>query len=144
MAQKLSLQAIADSAIIHAAPPAPIRNAPVDRTFELPTRLYAATVAMFLAYIGIMGAGFAHPEMAIPLAIFALFIVAGFGVPMLWTLLAPENPVRAMSWERFRRDGIMTAFGRTTASDATVQVLILPTLILAWGVAAVIIAALVR
>ncbi|RJY08010.1 hypothetical protein [Aurantiacibacter aquimixticola] len=143
MAEQLTREQIAEAADIHVVPPRYIRNAPIDRTFELPTRLYVATVGLFLAYIALMAKGFAHPEMVLPAAIFVLFVVAGFGVPGIWTRLAPENPARATSWARFKQDGIMTPFGRTSARDATVQVLILPVLIFLWGVIAVTIAALV-
>jgi hypothetical protein len=143
MAQLRTREQIAMAADIRADAPARPRNAPVDRTFELPTSLYATTVALFLGFIALMAAGFAHLELAIPLAIIGFFIVIGFGIPALWTQLAPENPVSARSWARFRHEGIMTASGRTTARDATVQVLILPVLIFIWGVLTVIIAALV-
>lgn len=143
MAEKLTREQIAEAADVQAAPPRYIRNAPLDRSFELPTGLYAVTVGLFLAYIALMSVGFAHPEMLIPAAIFAIFVVAGFGVPAIWTRLAPDNPVKAKTWARFRREGIMTAYGCTTARDATVQVLILPVLIFLWGAVVVTIAALV-
>jgi len=143
MAEKLTRQFIAEKAIVHEAPVLPAAT-PVDRTFELPTRLYAATVGLFLAYIALMGAGFAHPEMILPVAIFAVFIIAGFGVPALWVRLQPDSGRKAIGWDKFRAEGIMTLTGRCKARDATVQVLILPVLIFAWGVAVVTIAALVR
>ena len=87
--------------------------------------------------------GFANPEMVLPVAIFAVFVVAGFGVPAMWTRLAPGTRSRALSWERFRREGIITAYGPVSARDASVQVLILPVLIFLWGVFTVTIAALV-
>jgi hypothetical membrane protein len=113
MVQMLTREQIADQAIIHPEAfqaPSYIRNAPLDRSFELPTVLYAITAGLFLAFIGIMGTGFAHPEMIIPTAIFALFIVAFFVVPAIWVRLQPENPVRAQSWARFRANGIETAY----------------------------------
>ena len=143
MVEKLTREKIAEHAIVHVAPPACIRNAPVDRTFELPPALYAAMVGLFLGFLAVTGLGFAHPEMIIPMAIFTLFIVAGFGLPTIWTRMEPANPARPMCPARFRRDGIQTATGRNTATQATVQVLILPALLLVWGLAAVTIAALV-
>ncbi len=142
MAEQLTREQIAEAARIHAVPPRP-RTDPVDRTFELPKGLYVATVGLFLAYIALMGWGFAHPEMAIPVAIFAVFVIAGFGVPTIWTRLAPATRSKPLSWARFRQEGIVTAYGRTSGRDATVQVLILPVLIFLWGVIAVTIAALV-
>ncbi len=140
MVEQLTRAKIAQQADIREAPRV---IAPTDRTFELPTGLYVATVALFLGFIGTMAIGFRNPEMILPVAIFALFVVAGFGVPAIWTQLAPTTPSRAKTWSRFQQDGIMTAYGRTTARDATVQVLILPVLIFAWGLACVTIAALV-
>jgi hypothetical protein len=143
MVQMLTREQIAEQAIIHAAAPTYIRNAPLDRSFELPTALYAITAGLFLAFVGIMATGFAHPEMIIPTAIFALFIIAFFTVPALWVRLQPENSVRAKSWARFQAEGIQTAYGHVGAGAATAQVLILPVLIVLWGVAAVTIAAVV-
>jgi len=146
MAQMLTREQVAEQAIIHAELlPASTyrRNAPLDRSFELPTALYALTAGLFLAFVGIMATGFAHPEMILPTAIFALFIVAFFAVPALWARMQPENPVRAKSWARFRREGIQTAYGHVGAGSATAQVLVLPVLIVMWGVAAVTIAAIV-
>ena len=144
MVQKLDRATIARQAIVHDAPPAARRNAPLDRSFELPTALYATTVALFLGYIALMAVGFANPEMILPVAIFVLFIVAAFGVPALWVRLQPDNPVRAMTMIRFRENGIETETGHCGAGAASVQVLILPVLLMAWGVAAVTIAAFVR
>lgn len=142
MAELLNRELLAEQADIHAQVPvrAPYQ---VERTFELPTGLYAATVGLFLGYIAIMGVGFAHREMILPVAIFAIFVIAGFGVPAIWTRLAPEAKAKAKSWTRFQHEGIMTATGRSSARDATVQVLILPVLIFLWGIAVVMIAALV-
>jgi hypothetical protein len=143
MVQKLDRATIARQAIVHDAPPLARRNAPLDRSFELPTALYATTVALFLGYIALMAVGFANPEMILPVAIFVLFIVAAFGVPALWVRLQPDNPVRAMTMLRFRENGIETETGHCSAGAASVQVLILPVLLMAWGVAVVTIAAFV-
>ena len=66
------------------------------------------------------------------------------GVSAMWMRMKPDHAQELTSWSRFSREGIMTAFGRSTAGAATVQVLILPVLILAWGLVAVTIAAVVR
>ena len=143
MAERITRQIVVEKAIVYDE--AVVRaSTTVDRSFELPTGLYGVTVGLFLAYIAVMGWGFAHPEMVLPLAIFALFVVAGFGAPALWVTMKPGNPQRAMTWGRFMAKGIMTETGHSTAGAAAVQVLILPALIFLWGVAAVIIAALVR
>lgn len=141
MVEQLTCEKIAQNDVIHTN--APRVAAPTDRTFELPTVLYGTTVALFLGLIGTLALGFSNPEMIIPFVIFAFFVVAGFGVPAIWTRLAPTTRSKAKSWSRFQQEGIMTAYGRTTARDAAVQVLILPVLIFAWGLICVTIAALV-
>jgi hypothetical protein len=147
MVENLSRQAIAENAVIHADLPVtahPRHQIDVDRTFGLPTALYATTVGLFLAYLGVMTLGFGNPELALPMAIFVLFVVAGFGVPALWAGMKPDHRDRPLSWSRFASEGIETLTGRCTAGDATVQVLLMPTVIFLWGVGTVTIAALVR
>jgi hypothetical protein len=73
----------------------------------------------------------------------AIYLVMAFGVPMLWSRINPAHTERALSWGEFSRRGIMTNTGQLTAREASVQVLILPVLILFWGLAVAIIVALV-
>lgn len=141
MTSLTDFQQVADKAVLHDAPPV---LTTVNRTFELPVGLYVATVAAYLGFIGIMALGFGNPELAIPMVIFALFVVAGFGVPMLWTKIGPATRTRALDWGRLGAKGIQTFTGPVTRRDAAVQVLILPVLIVLWGLATVLIAALVR
>lgn len=143
MAQKQNREAFAAKAIIHDENVLAART-PVDRSFELPSELYMATVALFLAYLGVMAFGFASAGLVIPMAIFVVFIVAGFGVPAMWVKMKPRNDRRALGWSRFVREGIQTETGRLDARAAVVQVLILPALIFLWGVAVVSIAAIAR
>ena len=114
----------------------------VDRNFGLPAALYGATVAGYLGFLLVVGSAFANPVLAIPMAIFVLFIVAGFGVPALWTRLA-GNTTQPQTLGEFRQRGIMTLTGRLTAGEATVQMLILPVLLVGWGLAVAVIAAVV-
>lgn len=114
----------------------------VDRNFGLPTALYGATVAGYLGFLLVVGSAFAGPVLAIPMAIFVVFIVAGFGVPAIWTRLAGNTSQPATLGE-FAQRGIMTATGRLAARDASIQVLILPVLLVAWGLAVAVIAAVV-
>lgn len=114
----------------------------VDRNFGLPTALYGATVAGYLGFLLVVGSAFAGPVLAIPMAIFVVFIVAGFGVPAIWTRLAGNTSQPATLGE-FAQRGIMTATGRLAAKDASIQVLILPVLLVAWGLAVAVIAAVV-
>ena len=121
---------------------APRHQVEVDQNFELPSVLFGATVACYLAFLGVMLGAFAAPMLAIPMVIFAGFIVAGFGVPMIWTRLA-NNRTKPLSYGQFQNDGVMTNTGRCAARDAAIQMLILPVLIVLWGLAVAIIAAFV-
>ena len=143
MAEQLSRAALAAHATIHAAPPAVPAQPPVDRTFELPAGLYGATVALYLGFVATMAFGFGTPALVIPMAVIVFTIAAGFGIPMIWTRLSPDSGQRPKSAGRFSYEGIVTAYGRSAARDASVQVLILPVLIFLWGIAVVIIAAVV-
>lgn len=113
----------------------------VDRTFELPTGLYAGTVGAYLAFIGLMALIFHNPELALPLVIITFFIFACFGVLSIWANMNPDTRSRSLGWYDFKRKGIQTLSGRLDASSAAVQVLILPVLILVWGLAIAVIVA---
>lgn len=120
------------------------QNTVVDRNFELPKTLYAGTVACYLGFLAITASVFGNPELIIPMVIFGVSIIAGFLVPGIWTQLKPDTKSGvAMSFDRFSSSGIMTNTGPLKARDAATQVLILPVLVLLWGVAVVTIAALV-
>lgn len=114
-----------------------------DRNFGLPKALYGATVACYLGFLAIVGTAFANPELAIPMAIFVVFIAAGFGVPAMWTRLAGNASAPATLGE-FGLKGIMTHTGKLAARDVTIQMLILPVLLVVWGLAVAVIAAVVR
>jgi len=143
MAERLSRKLIAEQAIIHEAP---ALRAPtsVDRSFELPIGLLAGSAFAYVAFIAIMAVGFGNPHLIVPMGIILVFFGMAFAVPAMWMRMKPEHPQRLTPWSRFRRQGIMTAFGPSTANAATIQVLILPVLILLWGLAVVAIAAVVR
>lgn len=117
-------------------------RAEIDRSFELPAGLYGATAGLYLGFIGVMAATFGSTGLAIPLVICALCIVAGFGVPTMWARMNPANGQRALTFGTLKSRGIITATGRLGAGAATAQVLVLPVLIFAWGVAIAIIAKL--
>ena len=114
-----------------------------DRNFGLPTALYGATIACYLGFLVIVGSAFANPVLAIPMAVIALLVAAGFGVPALWTRLK-GNVSEPETLGEFEARGIMTNTGRLSAGEATTQVLILPVLLVIWGLAVVTIAAVVR
>ena len=143
MAQRLTRETVAEQAIV--LPEMALRaSTTVDRSFELPAALFVATAGCYLAFLATMAVGFGNPHLIIPMAIIAAFIVMGVGLPAMLMRMKPDHPQKLTSWSRFSREGVMTAFGRSTAGGATVQVLILPVLILAWGFAVVTIAAVVR
>lgn len=114
----------------------------VDRSFELPKALYGATLACYLGFVAITAMAFGNPGLLIPLVIIAGIVVVGFAVPTLWTRLKPETKkARAFDLDHFTSRGIMTHTGPLKARDAAAQVLILPVLVLFWGLAVVTIAA---
>ena len=141
MSKHFTRELVAEQAAIVEAPR---KRHETDRTFELPMGLYAATVSLYLGFLAVMATGLSTPGLVIPMVIFTLFIVAGFGVPAIWARLDPPTASRPMSFAKLRRDGIRTLTGRLSATDATVQMLILPVIIFCWGVTTVGIAALVR
>lgn len=115
----------------------------VDRTFEMPTALYGATVALYLGFIAVLGIGLSTPELAIPMAIFAIFIVGLFGAPALWLGLGRKSEAKAMSYGDLMRRGIMTHTGLLKGRDAAIQMMILPVLIVLWAMTVLVIAGVV-
>ena len=140
MSKHFTRELVAEQAVIHAAPR---HQVVVDRSFEMPKALYAATVALYLGFVAVLGLGLQSPGLAIPMAIFVVFIVAGFGVPMIWTRLAPQPCQRPLDLQQLMRRGIATHTGLLSGRDAVVQMMILPVLILVWAIAIVAIAATV-
>ncbi|WP_343344822.1 hypothetical protein WJT74_11025 [Sphingomicrobium sp. XHP0239] len=114
-----------------------------DRNFGLPVAIHATYFGLFLAYLGVMFVGFYEPQMILPMAIFVIFTVGFYVVPMLWTGMKPGNDSRALRMDELMAHGIATHTGLCKGRDALVQALILPVLILGWGIAVVSIAAIV-
>lgn len=115
----------------------------VDRTFEMPSVLYGATVALYLGFIAVLGIGLSTPELAIPMAIFAIFIVGLFGAPALWLGLGRKPEAKAMSFGELMRRGIMTHTGLLKGRDAAIQMMILPVLIVLWAMTVLVIAGVI-
>ena len=138
----MSVQYPTTAFVTEVAIEAPERDS-TDRTFGLPTSLYVVTVGSYLAFLGVMAVGFQSRDMVLPMVIFVAYIVMLFGVPMLWARMKPDNDSRALGWGDFMHHGVDTWTGRTSGAEATLQVLILPVLVLLWGLAVVTIAALV-
>lgn len=137
MSQRLTQQQLQGLATVTAVP----ARTKVDRSFGLPTGLYVATVALYLAFIGVMAAVFMNPELAIPMVIFVGFVLMAFGLAGYWTKMRPHNDAAAPTWGQFAARGIDTLSGRLSANEAAVQVLTLPVLILCWGLAVALIVA---
>lgn len=137
------LLARGEARIVEQPDAAPVRHqVDVDRNFGLPTALYVATVTGYLSFLLVVGSAFAGPRLAIPMAIFVIFIIGFFGVPALWTRLA-GNASAPQTMHEFKTRGVMTHTGRLAARDAAIQVLILPVLLVCWGLAVAVIAAFV-
>lgn len=121
----------------------PARQTRLDCGFELPKAVYVTTVASYFAFLAVMMATFRNAEIGLVMAICAVYITMAFGTPALWTRMAPSQPINQQSWKSFVRHGIETHTGKTGCVDATIQVLILPVLILCWGVGIALIVAAV-
>ena len=144
MSKLITRDAAAAKAQVHPTLPQAVEPShQVDRTFELPKRLHFLTAAAYLGFLAVMAVGTMNPNLAIPMVIFAIFIVGFFGVPAIWVRMRPENNSRSLSWSKFLDQGIQTYTGRMQAKDAVLQVLILPVLILAWAIAIVVIRAII-
>ena len=128
---------------IATATAAPVRTR-VDRSFGLPSGLYYATVGLYVAFIGIMTTAFHNPELILPLSVIVGSIIFGFGVNRTWAAMKPENDSKPATWGQFASSGVQTLSGHLTASEASIQVLMLPVLIFFWGVSVAVIAAVVR
>lgn len=112
------------------------------RNFGLPVSLHAIYFGLFLAFLGVMALGIQSPGLIIPMAVCIWFTAAFYVVPMLWTRTSPQDGSKAMSMGELERNGIITHTGLCSGRDAVVQTLILPALVLGWGIATVTIAAL--
>ena len=114
-----------------------------DRNFGLPREIHLATVGLFLAYLTVMAFGIRSHELVIPMAINFILVVAAFGVPTLWTTMRPRNSSAPDDLDRFIAEGFDCHTGHLSAGSATIQVLIMPVLLMLWGIAVVVIVKLV-
>ncbi len=140
MSRHITREHIVDQGIIVEAP----RAKPVaDRSFELPKALYFTSAACYLVFIGLLAAALSSPGLIIPLAVCVVLIAAFFGVPAMWTRMAPQSRTEPMAWQQFRSRGIATHTGHLSSGEAAIQMLVLPVLIVMWALAVVTIAALI-
>lgn len=122
---------------------APAPRACEDRNFGLPAPLLFGVFGLFMAYLAVMSLGFMAPGLVLPMIINFIFVAAFAYLPAKWVLMKPLKSDRAMRWSELRESGIDTLTGRTSGTETAVLVLLLPFLVLCWGIAVVTIAALV-
>jgi len=122
--------------------PPPMLRSCQDHNFELPAELYATMAALLFGFLAILAVGFAAPALAVPMGINLIFLIAFFGVPILFVRAARDER-RSLGWSEFMERGINTATGHSSGRDATVLVLLLPLFIFCWAIAIVVIAATV-
>ena len=116
---------------------APSGRACDDQSFELPGGLYVAMTLMFAGFIAVLGLAFRGGHMGVAYGVIFAFIAAYFAIPAMF------QQKQGLSWSMFRYRGIQTATGRIERGRRTVLVLLLPFLILCFGIAVAAIAALV-
>jgi hypothetical protein len=131
----------APAADIVGLPGRPVTNR-TDRVFGLHPALHIATFAGFAVWLGIMWAAFADPGLIVPFGIFAVFLAMAFAVPALWARVARDEGPKA-SWEDFLREGFDCATGHLSGREAVVQVMIIPGLLVIWGLCVALIRAFV-
>jgi hypothetical protein len=139
MTKRINHGQLLDQAAIVASPQA---RACDDHSFEMPTPVFVAMAALFFGFLVVMTVGFANPGLAVPMAINFVFLAAFFAVPVLF-VRTPRGGNPALKWSRFMKNGIQTATGRTSGTEAAILTLLLPLLILLWAIAIVAIAAIV-
>ena len=122
---------------------APVPRACDDQSFELPGGLYAAMAIMFAGFVAVLSLAFRGGHMAVSYGVIFAFIAAFFAVPAIFPQMKTDSRTKALSWAMFRYKGIQTATGRSSATEATVLVLLLPFLILCFGIAVATSAAIV-
>jgi hypothetical protein len=124
---------------------APSQRACEDQTFELPSAIYIAMLTMFVGFIAVLSLEFRGGHMAVVYGVIFVFIAAFFAVPALFPgQTSGENRTKALSLFDFGHRGIATATGRASAREAATLVLLLPFLILCFGIAVATIASLIR
>lgn len=123
---------------IVSAPSAPLGR--TGRTFDLHPRLYAAMFGGMFAYLGIMWAAFGEKPLAISFVVFAVTFAATLVVPGLWARVDKrEGPQQG--WADFLRDGFECMTGHLSARETIAQVLIMPAMLLLWGLSVAVIRA---
>jgi hypothetical protein len=138
MSERIATQELIQVATVSNAP----AKTKVDRNFGLPTGLYVATVGLYLTFLATLTAMFGNAELIIPMAIMMGFVVIAFSLAGKWSTMKPANDTKPLTWGQFSHRGIQTMTGPLSAGEASVQVLLLPVLIVFWGLCVATIAAL--
>lgn len=121
----------------------PLARACNDQSFELPPGIYVAMALMFAGFVGVLAFAF-HSNMAVSYGVIFAFLAAYFAVPALFPRMARgHSATKSLGWSAFRENGIVTATGHASSLEATILVLLLPFLILCFGIAVTIVAAMV-
>ena len=116
----------------------PAKRACEDQSFELRTAIYIAMAMMFAGFIAVMSLAFHGGHLVVVYGVISAFIAAYFAVPAILPGQAPQDSrAKALSVFEFGQRGIATATGHATARQATILVLLLPFLILCFGIAVV-------
>lgn len=134
------LRKVASRASAAVAPRLPNR---VERIFGLHPALFIATIGSYFVFLAVMAAAFMNPNLIIPFAIFVAYLAMYFGVPGLWARVVGRPVGRFQSWAEFRSEGMEILTGHIGSGGAIAQVMVLPFLIVGFGVAVAVIAALV-
>lgn len=114
-----------------------------NQSFELPTGIYIAMASMFAGFVVVLGFAFHGGQMVVAYGVIFAFIAMFFAVPSLFPRVGPQDGRRiALSWFDFANRGIGTATGQVCAREATMLVLLLPVLIMCFGIAFATIAAI--
>jgi hypothetical protein len=124
------------------APVTPRTNR-AERVFGLHPALFAITIGSYFLFLGIMAAAFMTPDLVLPFIIFAVYVAMAFGTPGLWARVRGRDPGPVQSWAQFRKEGVDIATGHLGSGAAVAQVVMLPVLLVGWGAAIAIIAAIV-
>jgi hypothetical protein len=140
MTRRLNSQTLAARDEIVASP---LQRSCEDHSFEFPTGVYVAMAGFFAGAVAVLAVAFTG-GMAVSYGIVFAFLIAFFGIPVLFVRAAPnDEKSKALDWSTFREKGIATCTGRMSGSGALVLVLLLPFLIFCWALAVATIAALV-
>ena len=91
---------------------------------------------MFAGFVAVLGFAFRGGHLAVVMGVIFAFIAAFFAVPAIFPgPAAARTQPKTLTWFEFSKRGIMTATGRSSARDATILILLLPFLILLFGIA---------